>query len=142
MNVRTVGLLATSVAVLVLLGSMVTGLVGSSSDSLPSLAASGAVPDVAGDRIISVEVLNGAGVPGLAREVTDRLRDRGFDVKYYGNSPDGPRDSTVVLIRRNPPVGDEVAAALPRARVETALDTTLYLDATIILGSDWPTAEE
>jgi hypothetical protein len=142
MNVRTAGLLATSLAVLVLLGSMVTGLVGSSSESLTPLAASSAVADDVGDRVISVEVLNGAGVPGLAREVTDHLRGRGFDVKYYGNSPDGPRDSTVVLIRRSPAMGEEIAAALPRATIETALDTTLYLDATIILGSDWPTAAE
>src|SRR5690606_12567441 len=46
-----------------------------------------------------VEVLNGSGRSGMARAVTQRLRDAGFDVVYFGNAPGGGADSTTVFNR-------------------------------------------
>jgi len=88
---------------------------------------------------VRVEVLNGAGRPGLAREATERLRDRGFDVVYFGNARGFGRDSSIVLDR----VGKEetaraVAAALGITVVGSEPDSTLLLDVTVILGKDWP----
>jgi len=84
-----------------------------------------------------VEVLNGTTRAGLARSATERLRDAGFDVVYFGN---GPRaDSTVVLDRAGrPEVARAVAEALGIRRVRSEPDPGLYLDATVILGADWP----
>lgn len=85
-----------------------------------------------------VEVLNASGRSGVARAVTQRLRAAGFDVVFYGNAAAAHGDSTIVLDR----VGrDDVARAVARelriARVATLRDSTLFLDATVVLGTDW-----
>lgn len=85
-----------------------------------------------------VEVLNGSGRTGMARAVTQRLRDAGFDVVYFGNAPGGAADSTTVFDR----IGDDavaraVAEELAVRRVITDVDSTLFLEATVVLGRDW-----
>ncbi len=136
MNARLAGLALTSLAVLVLLASMALGLRASGTgDDWELLPVS--LP-VSGSERVQVEVLNGAGIDGLARETTDRLRARGFDVVFLGNAGSQARDSSVVLDRgRNPEGAARVARELGISRVEVAVDTTLYLDATVILGPDW-----
>lgn len=86
---------------------------------------------------IRVEVLNASEASGLARRGTMHLRDRGFDVVYYGT--ERPlRDSTVVLDRSNHPEWAAlVARALGGVPVESAPDTSRYLDVTVLLGPDW-----
>ena len=91
---------------------------------------------------IRVEVLNATRVRGLARRATMHLRDRGFDVVSVGTSSDA-RDSTVVLDRSgHPEWAALVARALGGARVEQAVDSSRYLDATVLVGASWrPPAE-
>jgi hypothetical protein len=91
---------------------------------------------------IRVEVLNATRVRGLARRATMHLRDRGFDVVYVGTSS-APRDSTLVLDRSgHPEWAALIARALGGARVEPALDSSRYLDATVLVGASWrPPAE-
>lgn len=90
---------------------------------------------------VRVEVLNGAGQPGLARSATRRLRSGGFDVVYFGNATSFDLGRSVVLDR----TGDldrarAVAAALGIDSVAPAPDPTLLLDVTVLLGDDWPPA--
>ena len=85
---------------------------------------------------ITVEVLNGTAVDGLARDVARRLRRRGIDVVYFGSSA-VRRDSTVILIRR----GDSSAAvavrnALGAGKISLELDPQRLLDASVIVGRD------
>lgn len=88
-------------------------------------------------RRVRVEVLNGAGVDGLARQVTDRLRDRGFDVVYYGNAERFGYDTSVALARVDSlEPARRVAEALGLRRVRHEPDRDLYLDVTVILGTD------
>lgn len=136
MALRLIGLAVTVLAVLVLLGSMVAGLGAERVAPPPALSTPGILP---GDEDpIGVEVLNGSGIAGAARSATEQLRRMRFDVKYYGNAGGGPRDTSVVLDRRgNPAAVARVAEALGIDRIEIAIDTTLYLDATVILGRDW-----
>lgn len=91
---------------------------------------------------IRVEVLNATRVRGLARRATMHLRDRGFDVVSVGTSPE-VRDSLVVLDRSgHPDWAALVARALGGARVEQALDSSRYLDVTVLIGTTWrPPAE-
>jgi hypothetical protein len=91
---------------------------------------------------IRVEVLNATRIRGLARRATMHLRDRGFDVVSVGTSRDA-RDSTLVLDRSGHPDWAElVATALGGARVETAPDSSRYLDVTVLVGTTWlPPAE-
>lgn len=127
---RLLPLFAVLGAVAALLGSFIIGLGGGDA---PGTAADPA-PARARTR---VEVLNGTTRAGLARSATERLRDAGFDVVYFGN---GPRtDSSVVLDRTGrPDVARAVAEALGVPHVRSQPDPGLYLDVTVILGADWP----
>ena len=87
---------------------------------------------------VRVEVLNAGGREGMARLATDHLRDRGFDVVYFGNAEDFGQDSTVVLDRTaRPQAAAAVGRALGTPWVESQPDTNLYLDVTVLLGSGW-----
>ena len=85
-----------------------------------------------------VEVLNASGVAGLARSVTRRLRDAGFDVVYYGNAAGFDGDSSVVIARAG---GDGVARAASVAlgirAVRVEPDSSILVDATVVVGRDW-----
>lgn len=88
---------------------------------------------------VRVEVLNGAGTAGLAREATHHLRGAGFDVVFFGNARRFDHTRSVVIDR----VGHAeraraVAAALQVDSVHTAVDSSLMLDVTVVLGRDWP----
>ena len=90
-----------------------------------------------GERV-RVEVLNAAGIPGLARTATDRLRDAGFDVVYFGNNRGFAPESSLVLDRVGKrALADDVARAIDIPRVLSRPDTTLYLEVTVVLGKDW-----
>jgi hypothetical protein len=141
-KLRLLGFVLTVVAVVVLLGSLVAGLGPSTGEPAWEEFRLPYPPQAPRERI-RVEVLNGAGIAGLAREVTEQLRSEGFDVVHYGNAQRGGVDSTAVLDR----IGDRqaaeaVASALGVGRIQTALDTALYLEATVILGRDFPDVRE
>lgn len=87
---------------------------------------------------ISVEVLNGAGVPGAAARITEALRDAGYDVKTFGNAPSFEYEETLVIDRsERSGAARSVADALGVEEVRSEPQPALYLDATIILGMDW-----
>lgn len=87
---------------------------------------------------IRVEVLNGAGVDGLALRATDSLRSAGFDVVYYGNARSFDRERSVVLDRGG---SLEKAVAVGQVlgiyNVRSEPNPDLYLDVTVMLGRDW-----
>ena len=88
---------------------------------------------------VRVEVLNGAGVGGLARDATYRLRGSGFDVVFFGNADHfGHRRSVVIDRVGSPGRARAVADALGIDSVTTAIDSSLMLEATVVLGGDWP----
>lgn len=107
----------------------------------PRPAASGraARPVPGAGQRVQVEVLNASGVTGLARIATQRLRDAGLDVVYFGSDTSaGALDSTLIVLRR----GDEAATARVRAAlgagaVRTATDPTRLVDVTVRLGLDF-----
>lgn len=89
----------------------------------------------AGTRI-KVEVLNATKVRGLARKATFYLRDRGFDVVSMGTSR-LESDSTVVLDRSGHPEWASLVAKALNAKVQTRLDSSRYLDVTVLIGRNW-----
>ncbi len=96
------------------------------------------VPDTATGPAPRVEVLNGAGTPGLARDATERLRAAGFDVVFFGNAPE-PRGLSLVLDRGGR--GDaarRATAALGIRDVRAQPNAAPDVDVTVILGKDWP----
>ena len=134
-RLRLAALAITLLGVLVLLGSLLLGLRGGS--EVTSSRPGGTEEGTSGRRI-RVEVLNAAGIPRLAQRGTDRLRDRGFDVVYFGNARGFHADTSLVLDRvGDPEAAQEVARALGVGRVRSVPDTSLYLEATVVLGTDW-----
>jgi hypothetical protein len=84
-----------------------------------------------------VEVLNASGRSGLARAATMQLRDAGFDVVYFATAR-ANQDSSVVLDRiGNHGIAAAAASALSIATVREERDSTLLLDATVIVARDW-----
>jgi hypothetical protein len=86
---------------------------------------------------IRVQVRNGSGIPGAALQVTEYLREAGFDVVDFGNAEEFDEPRTVVIDR----VGTrgqalEVAAALRGVPIRSEVDTSLYLDVTVLVGRD------
>ena len=129
---------------LLLMGLVVFALLQTRSQRAPApapgadAARADSVLGLAGDRP-RVEVLNGAGVPGLARRATQHLRDRGVDVVHFGNASSFGRESTVVVARSDDlDAARRVAGALGLDTIEVEPDPELYLDATVQLGRDWP----
>lgn len=92
---------------------------------------------------VRVEVLNGGGHAGAAREATESLRELGFDVVFFGNAGTFDRDSSIVLDRMGRVErARDVADALGIRVVRTEPDSNLYLDVTVVLGRDWEPAPE
>lgn len=85
-----------------------------------------------------VEVLNAAGIPGLAARATDHLRDRGVDVVYIGNADEfGSRTTVVVARTAEDMAARRVARALGVDSVTVEPDPSRLVDATVRLGRDW-----
>lgn len=98
-------------------------------------------PQLIGD-IIQLEVLNGCGVAGLANQFTSALRKNGFDVVETGNFDNFDMQETIIISRTyNTDNAERVAKALgidaENILVEASDD--FYLDATIVIGSDYNT---
>lgn len=90
---------------------------------------------------VRVEVLNGSGAAGLARDATHQLREDGFDVVFFGNAGRFDHRRSRVIDR----AGEihrarAVAAALGIDSVVTTIDSALMLEVTVVLGEDWPPA--
>lgn len=127
--------MAVVLGLLLAFGASVWWEVGTSSEQGGAESAADTAP--AGERP-RVEVLNGAGEPGIAETTAERLRSRGFDVVFFGNAENFDFPSTRVIAR-----SESVGAARRLADV-LGVDSVrreprpdLYLDATVILGADW-----
>ncbi len=135
-RLQTIGIFVTLIAVAVLVGSLVAG-VFTRRPAAPAPAAPQATATAPAGRV-RVQVLNASGRPGLAREATGLLRDRGFDVVEFGNGKGFPPDSSVVLDRAGKvEAARQVADAVGIRRVSARPDSNLYLDVTVVLGRDW-----
>ena len=87
---------------------------------------------------VTVEVLNAGGVSGVARRATAVLRSAGFDVVSFGNASSFDQVESVVVDR----IGDpnpalSVASVLGIRNVRSEPDSNLYLDISVLLGSQW-----
>lgn len=104
----------------------------------PSVPDSAGAPPVERTRI-RVEVRNGSGIPGAAAQVTEYLRDAGFDVVDFGNAAEFDQARTTVIDRIGVPQrAREVATALRGVPIESSMDSTLFLDVTVVVGRDAP----
>ena len=99
------------------------------------------------DKIYKIQVLNGCGVKGIAETVTNFLRQKGFDVKEYGNyTLLGTRESDYYFDMRESIVIDrsgesdaagDIASALGTNNIIKQLTNDLLIDVTVIIGKDY-----
>ncbi|MFN2421360.1 MAG: LytR C-terminal domain-containing protein [Gemmatimonadota bacterium] len=86
---------------------------------------------------IRVEVRNGSGLEGAAGRMTEFLRERGFDVVDFGNADRFDHPRTFVIDRGGREgAAREVAAELRSVPIETAAESSPYLDVTVVVGRD------
>jgi LCP family protein required for cell wall assembly len=85
---------------------------------------------------LSVEVLNGAGVAGLAARTADRLKQAGFTVTNIADAPRSQAQTTIVARPAARSTADQIASAvgLPSSRVSTG--NLANADIQIVLGAD------
>lgn len=89
---------------------------------------------------VQLEVLNGAGVDGLAGEMSGYLQDLGFDVVDVGNYTGSALSKTMIFDRvGNRDAAEQLALALglEHDRIEEALEPEWYLDASLVIGPDY-----
>jgi hypothetical protein len=89
---------------------------------------------------VSVEVLNGTAVPGLARRAANVFQSYGYDVVLVGNADNADYEKTTVLDRKGRIESAEKVAELIRctrtvSRLAEGADTSV--DVTVILGRDF-----
>jgi len=90
---------------------------------------------------IQVNVVNACGATGMAQKFTEFLRARKFDVPEFSTAPHHEPYSMVLDRVGDPVSARKVAYALGIApeRIETRIDSSLYLRATVIIGDDFKT---
>ena len=90
---------------------------------------------------IQVNVVNACGATGMAGKFTEFLRARKFDVPEYSTAKQ-PEPFSKVIDR----VGDTLSArkvayalGISPERIETEIDSSLFLRATVVIGQDYMT---
>jgi hypothetical protein len=95
---------------------------------------------VSTDRIIEVEILDGAGNSRVAQHATNVLRALGYDVVEMKKNNDGIVERSYVLDRSGDmDVAHRIATSLgiPKDKVFQKIDRDLYLDITVVVGKDF-----
>ena len=81
-----------------------------------------------------IEVLNGSGVPGLAKQMADRLQAMGFQIVRVDNAPSVVDSTTIIDRTGRPGVARLVAEVLGRSRIKREVGTGP--DLTVIVARD------
>jgi calcineurin-like phosphoesterase len=87
-----------------------------------------------------IEVLNGSGVAGLGQKFTNFLRQNGYDVIATGNADRSDYESTHLIARTegNGKIQNvNMALMLEADKLYQAIDSTLQVDLTLIIGRDY-----
>jgi hypothetical protein len=88
---------------------------------------------------VIIEVLNGCGVPGVAQQFTNYLRQEGFDVIYTGNADRNDYSGTILVARTNNNAITSVNTVmmLEQERLLTRIDSSVQADVSLIIGKDY-----
>lgn len=91
-----------------------------------------------GNRVITVEVWNASSHPGIAYQVTRRLRQRGFDVLLYGNFATRQQRTLVIDHSGDLTAAQAIATIIAAPELITRFDPERLVDVAVILGEDFP----
>ncbi len=95
----------------------------------------------AAERIIQINILNGAGENKIARKAMDYFRARGFDVVEVNNFTSVVNRSYIIDRVGDTTSSQEVAFALgiPDSLIVSDIDSSLYLRCSVVLGKNYRT---
>lgn len=106
----------------------------------PALSSTESIADATDPAAVNIELLNGAGVPGLAAEVRDLLEARGWHIASIGDADRGDYTQSVLI---NYGVSEamiqQVSNALgmqPALASVSGLNPNTHIDMRIVLGTD------
>jgi hypothetical protein len=100
--------------------------------------------------VIQLNILNGSGTNGIARQTMDFLRARGFDVVEIENYTDSSgklfhdvKESFVIDRLGDTAAAAAVAASLgiPPSKISKGIDSSLYIHCSVVLGVDFSQLE-
>jgi len=87
---------------------------------------------------ISLEVLNGCGMEGAAKELTSILRKKGYRVSDFRNADNFDYEHTTIKVRTaSREEGDAVAALLGCDHIVYEPSKKAVADISIVIGPDW-----
>jgi len=87
---------------------------------------------------ITLQVLNGCGIPGLARDVRNALIEKGFDVLSFDNAEKFLYEKTVIVIKKKDyDKFDILYQELPVRKVYKQMNENSIYDFIIIVGKDY-----
>jgi len=141
-KILTTAIWALSLVNLVLIFSLVSNFFSSPGETTVSIGSpSPASADVPNEKI-TVQVLNGCGVQGLANDVTQYLREHHFDVVDVGNYPGGfILDRTLIFDRVSLNTENALKVAdvlnVNKKQVVSELENSLQLSVTVMVGKDY-----
>ncbi len=89
--------------------------------------------------ILRVEVLNGTNQNGLAKKTSQYLKDNKLDVIIISNAKFDTIAETMIIdrLKENCAYGKYVAKKLNCNNVMSDIDSSLYIDVTVIIGNDY-----
>ncbi|PHV71292.1 hypothetical protein CS063_06265 [Sporanaerobium hydrogeniformans] len=90
------------------------------------------------DKSVSIELLNAAGVQGLAGRIKDSLEGQGYQVKRIGNYKDGEKPTTIIYAK-DATKGEQFKTYFKGAIVVASQSITT--DIQIVLGQDYKVNE-
>jgi LCP family protein required for cell wall assembly len=108
-----------------------------SADSPATAGATPTAPQTVAPSTVTIDVLNGSGVPGRAGEAAGALEAAGFVIGDTGNADSSDHDKTVVgYAPGNEDLAATVAAAIPGAGIEESQDASSGT-VQLVLGADF-----
>ena len=90
------------------------------------------------DKTVSIEVLNAAGIQGLAGRTKDTLEKKGYNVSRVGNYTEGKKETTIIYAKEIAK-GEQFKTFFEDALVVE--NKTLETDIQIVVGSDYQVEE-
>jgi len=142
-KLMTTGIWGLSLLNIALIFSLISNFF-SSPNEVPASAGLSRIetPKAKEGRRITVEVLNGCGVNGLAYQVSDYLRKADYDVVNFGDYQGGWNLAHTLIFDRvslDKKYADKVAKTLdvPSSQVVPELEDSVQLMVTVIVGKDY-----
>lgn len=91
------------------------------------------------EKSIQIEIFNSTDIPGLANKMMNEMRKKGFDVVKIGNYPHVCNTTTIYHRLGDSALSLNVARAigLPDSLVISAIDSSLFLNTTVVIGKDF-----